>query len=153
MLRSSAVGVLIGFIAIQFFRPNPIVSSEITHDFMATYSPPKWVAVSLRNACYDCHSDETIRPWYGYVQPVGWLIDQHVEEGKAMLNFSSAGRYPRSKMVAKLDAIADVVEHEEMPPKSYAMLHPKAQLTKEQSKELSVWAEALRDELSSGKVP
>ncbi|MCH5142043.1 heme-binding domain-containing protein, partial [Mammaliicoccus sciuri] len=36
----------------------------------------------LRTACYDCHSNETVYPWYSYIAPFSWTISKHVKEGK-----------------------------------------------------------------------
>ena len=41
-----------------------------------------------KQACFDCHSNETEWPAYSRVAPVSWLIQHDVSEGRAVLNFS-----------------------------------------------------------------
>jgi len=39
---------------------------------------PKWDSQQTRDlakrACFDCHSNETIWPWYSNVAPISWLV-------------------------------------------------------------------------------
>jgi len=41
-----------------------------------------------RRACFDCHSNETVWPWYSSIAPVSWLVQRDVDEGREKLNFS-----------------------------------------------------------------
>ncbi len=56
---------------------------------------PTWDSPTTRQlavrACYDCHSNETIWPWYSNVAPVSWLVQRDVEEGRDEVNFSEWG--------------------------------------------------------------
>ena len=47
----------------------------------------------LRRSCYDCHSDSTVYPWYAEIQPVGWWLNSHIEDGKRGINFNRFGSY------------------------------------------------------------
>ena len=89
---------------------------------------PKWDSQQTRDlvkrACFDCHSNETVWPWYSYVAPVSWLIYRDVMEGRSRLNFSE---WNRNQPVV-LEA-SDQVLSGEMPPSFYLPLHPSAQLT------------------------
>jgi len=73
--------------AIRVERLNPPVQAEITAD--------PAVKPLLRRACYDCHSNETVWPWYSNVAPASWLIASDVEEGRSNLNFSEWGSLGR----------------------------------------------------------
>ncbi len=42
----------------------------------------------VRAACYDCHSNETVWPWYSSVAPASWLLQRDVDEGRDHMNFS-----------------------------------------------------------------
>ena len=79
-------GLLVAvFLAIQFIpvqRSNPAVASAINWDL------PQTEALA-RQACMDCHSNETIWPWYAYVAPVSWLVYYDVQRGHSELNFST----------------------------------------------------------------
>src|SRR6185503_8478001 len=50
---------------------------------------PAEVAAALRLACYDCHSQATVWPWYSRIAPVSWLVAHDVVEGREHLDFST----------------------------------------------------------------
>ena len=60
---------------------NPPVTSEPTWD------APETRALA-RQACFDCHSNETEWPAYSRVAPVSWLIQRDVANGRAVHKFS-----------------------------------------------------------------
>jgi hypothetical protein len=82
-------------------------------------------------ACFDCHSNETVWPWYSNVAPASWFVQQHVEEGRGQLNFSEFG-IGRQEM-SRTD---EVVRNGEMPPSYYTPLHPAARLSAAERDEL-----------------
>jgi hypothetical protein len=64
VIRWILLGILVVLVAIQFVpvgRLNPPVEAEVP--------APAHVRALLRRACYDCHSNETIWPWYSQVAP------------------------------------------------------------------------------------
>ena len=79
------VGVLaVIFILIQFIpvdRTNPPVTREVAWDSAET-------ARIARRACYDCHSNETVWPWYSNIAPASLLVASDVRDGRSYLNFS-----------------------------------------------------------------
>ncbi|HSP70698.1 MAG TPA: heme-binding domain-containing protein [Bryobacteraceae bacterium] len=77
-----------------------------------------------RLACFDCHSNETVWPWYSKVAPVSWLVYRDVTEGRAELNFSE---WDRPQKEAKESA--KVIRNGEMPPSTYLPTHPEARLS------------------------
>jgi hypothetical protein len=48
-------------------------------------------ALAVR-ACFDCHSNETVWPWYSNIAPASWLTQSDVDEGRKHLNFSEWDR-------------------------------------------------------------
>jgi hypothetical protein len=80
-----------------------------------------------RRACFDCHSNETAWPWYSNVAPLSWLLQRHVDEGRAELNFSEWGTGREGE---EAEELAEVVFEGEMPPRSYLPLHPEAILSR-----------------------
>ncbi len=73
--------VLFGLIqVIPFGRmpSNPPVTGEPAWD------SPQTRALAVR-ACYDCHSNETERPWYSNVAPISWAMSDHVTSGRSKL--------------------------------------------------------------------
>jgi hypothetical protein len=138
------------FVAMQFVRPAKNLSAAPPgKDDLAThYAAPPEVRQLLETACYDCHSNRTRYPWYAEVQPVGWWLNWHVNDGKRHLNFSEFGAYPAGRAGKKLEQIADEVEQRDMPLRSYTWMHAGARLTPEEIKLLADWAESLRAEVS-----
>ncbi len=88
MLRIIAVVIIVVLIGIQFVpvdKTNPPVTGEI--------KAPENVMQVLRTSCYDCHSNESVWPWYSNVAPVSWLVVNDVNEGREYLNFSQWQSY------------------------------------------------------------
>jgi hypothetical protein len=60
---------------------------------------PPWNAPETRElavrACFDCHSNQTVWPWYSKVAPLSWLIWSDVTRGRKELNFSEWDRPQR----------------------------------------------------------
>lgn len=138
------IGLLL-FAGLQCFNPpreHPLVQA----DFVAAVRPPAPVAAALRAACYDCHSYETVWPWYAHVAPVSWLIAADVNEGRTHLNFS---RWPADPAQAakNLDRVNEVVDYREMPPAKYTLLHREAHLTESQRKAVLDWTSAAANQL------
>lgn len=126
-------GILAILVIIQFFgisKTNP--PADPSQDFITIASPPAEVAALLKDACYDCHSYHTKYPWYTYVQPVGWWVGHHIEEGREHLNFSIWSTYEAKRRAHKMEESYEEVEEGEMPIKGYPLMHPEAQLSKEQ---------------------
>jgi len=120
-------------VGIQFIRPDLNNDDRVmATDFIKTYAAPTQIGNILRRSCYDCHSNNTEYPWYSYIQPMGWLLNKHIREGKKNLNFSEFGTYSERKQVSKLKSIAKQIEQNKMPLASYTMVHPNAILTSQE---------------------
>ena len=122
---------LIAFALIQFIpvnRTNKPVDAKV--DFVKVYNTPKNVEKLLRNACYDCHSNETVYPKYAYVAPISWSIKHHVNKGKNYLNFSVWGNYNRDLKKNMLDMTVNSLKVYSMPMPGYIAQHPEANLSK-----------------------
>lgn len=93
----------------------------------ATKEPP-WNSPAtrtlMRRACFDCHSNETVWPWYANVAPVSWLLQRDVEGGRGHLNFTE---WDHPQRHAK--DVATEVKQGDMPPWFYLPMHPAARLT------------------------
>jgi hypothetical protein len=109
---------------------------------------PDTVLTLLKNACYDCHSDNTDYPWYSNIQPMGWLMTYHIKQAKSQLNFSEFGSYSQRRQLSKLDGIANSIKDDIMPLKSYKMIHKNAQLSAKEKVLLINWAQQSIDIIS-----
>lgn len=129
--------LLVLFILIQFFRidkTNPPVNKGM--DFLTIKNTPESTAKLIRAACYDCHSNESVYPWYSNIQPVGWFLKNHIDEGRSKLNFSTFATYEPKRQARKMEESAELVEKGEMPLESYLLIHSEAKLNDAQKKEL-----------------
>jgi hypothetical protein len=134
-LRWALLGVVVALTAIQFVpvdRSNPAAGSEVP-------ATPETRAV-LRRACYDCHSHETVWPWYSRVAPLSWLIARDVRQGREELNFSTWDRYSTKQQIKKLKESWEEVAEGEMPPWFYLPAHRDAALSAEDRAILRKWA-------------
>jgi hypothetical protein len=113
-------------------RSNPPITAEVP-------APPEARAV-LRRACYDCHSHETVWPWYSRIAPVSWLIAGDVRKGREELNFSTWEKYTTKQQVEKLKESWEEVEEGEMPLWFYLPVHRDAVLSDEDRAILRQWA-------------
>jgi Haem-binding domain len=81
--------MVLGFVALQFVpwfaRTNPPVTTQIQWDSPKTQD-------LMRRACMDCHSNETVWPWYAQIAPISWLIVHDVDEGRSKMNLSTGFR-------------------------------------------------------------
>jgi cytochrome c551/c552 len=111
-------------------------------------APPE-VAAILRRACYDCHSNETVWPWYAGVAPVSWLLAHDVQEGRAELNFSTWDTYDAARRKKKLKETAEEVAEGEMPPWLYVLMHPDARLDATARERLRAWTAGERATIAS----
>lgn len=121
ILRWSLIGGTVVLLLIQLVpygraHTNPPIRSE-----------PAWNSEQTRAyarlACFDCHSNETVWPWYSNVAPISWLVQRDVDEGRAKLNFSEWDRPQEA------EDVAETVQEGEMPPRIYTVLHPSARLS------------------------
>jgi hypothetical protein len=146
--RTILLGLLALFILIQFIRPAPNKSTAVfSNDLEKTVNVPENVQSILKNACYDCHSNNTRYPWYAGVQPVGWLLANHIRNGKEKLNFNEFGSYPVRRQVSKLNGIANSIKHGSMPLSTYTMMHKEARLSAGEKALVIDWALRTKDSL------
>ncbi len=84
-----------------------------------------------KRACFDCHSNQTTWPWYSSVAPVSWRIQNHVDEGRAKLNFSAFDP-ANEKMRDAAGEAGESITKGQMPPFDYLLMHPEARLTQQE---------------------
>jgi hypothetical protein len=148
--KKIALALLLVFIAIQFIQPARNSNGQAVHtDMIIQLGVPANVERILKTACYDCHSNNTCYPWYANIQPMGWLLANHIKEGKAELNFSEFGDYSQRRQMSKLKAIENSIKDASMPLSSYTLMHQDAKLSKEDKAFIIEWTTRTRDSLSS----
>lgn len=147
-----AISGIILFAAIQLIRPertNPPVEPDLAAGRYLVIDPD--VETLLRTACYDCHSHETVWPWYAQVAPASWLLARDVSEGRRHLNFSAWGGYAESRRVLALEEIAEEVQAGTMPFAPYLLLHPEAKLDSASRARIIEWATRESDRIAGAE--
>lgn len=140
ILKRTLVGLLVVLVGIQFIPTDTNKQDGIPKtDIRYVYDVPGKVLKVLETSCYDCHSNNTNYPWYSKVQPVRLLMDKHIREGKAELNFSEFGNYSDRMKRNKMQSIGSQVEDGEMPLPSYLMMHDEAKISNSDKEVLAVF--------------
>lgn len=132
--------MIITFGVIQFWRidqTNPPVDPALNYTNLN--QAPAEVVTLLKNACYDCHSHETVYPWYANVAPVSWSLEGHINHARGELNFSEWGTYSEKKADHKKEEIVEMLEEKKMPLEAYVDMHEEADLSEEERKALIDW--------------
>lgn len=150
MLKKILLGLLIVFVAIQFIRPERNTGAiagpnDITHYVRV----PDTVMQLLRVSCFDCHSNRTRYPWYVNINPIGWWLKDHIDEGKRALNFSDLSPLPKKKLVKRMGDIGEEVTEHEMPLTSYTLIHTDAKLNEAQIRILKDWSDKAKIEMEA----
>lgn len=137
-------------LVIQLIRPARNQTGQVLQaDISKTLNIPDGAYAILKNACYDCHSNNTSYPWYFYIQPVGWILARDIENGKAKLNFSEFGSLASRRQISKLQGIANQIEDGTMPLPAYQFMHASARLTEDEKRLLLDWIETAKDTIVS----
>jgi mono/diheme cytochrome c family protein len=136
LVRSLLIAAGVFVLAIQLVpygrdHSNPTVVAE-----------PAWDSPQTRDlavrACFDCHSNETVWPWYSNVAPFSWLIWRDVARGRSKLDWSEWGSSFDDHSRKSTETIRDG----SMPPWFFTPLHPEARLTQEEMDTLAAGLEA-----------
>ncbi len=127
LFRILLFGVPALLIVIQFFPTStPMTNPPVTGE-------PPWDSAETRrtffSACGDCHSNETVYPWYSSVAPASWMIARDVAEGRKYFNVSEWDKNNRGGTKA-----AEEVRIGRMPIGPYLLLHPEANLNAAEKK-------------------
>ncbi|ROH97032.1 MULTISPECIES: heme-binding domain-containing protein [Chryseobacterium] len=121
---------LVAFALIQFFpidRTNQPVDTKV--NFVDARKSPEKIRTLLKNACYDCHSNETVYPKYAFIAPVSWSVKSHVNEGREHLNFSVWGTYNKDLKENMLTKSVQTIQNKTMPMPGYIVYHKEANLS------------------------
>lgn len=128
------------FIVIQFVqvrKDNPPIQNP--------FSGPSEITNILRHSCYDCHSNETVWPWYSSIAPASWLVAHDVHEAREKLNFSSWGSLDNfEQQHAKKEILEEVLDGE-MPPLLYKLTHLGTALSETEKNTIKDWSETKKE--------
>ncbi|WP_209330382.1 heme-binding domain-containing protein [Lunatimonas salinarum] len=144
--RILLIGFIVAGVGVQLV-PNelPPVEADNSQDLIQSGLVNENIGKLIRTACYDCHSNETVYPWYSYLAPSSWLVSKDVREGREALNFSHWESLEMLDKLALLDDLAIEVNEETMPMPIYTWMHAAAKLSEEERAALVLWAEEAMD--------
>jgi cytochrome c551/c552 len=113
---------------------------------------PKTLAI-LQRACQNCHSQQTVWPWYSHVAPVSWLLTRDVQQARSHMNLSRWQDYSIDDQLRLLSSIGSAVRNGEMPLQRYLLMHPEARLTDAERQQIYRWTRAERNRLRVRSTP
>ncbi len=128
MKRIIKLFVILIIATVVLFGLIQLVPYGRQHTNPAVVAEPKWDSPQTRQyaqrACFDCHSNESVWPWYSNVAPVSWLVQRDVNEGRSRMNFSEW-----DTMGLNSGELVEKIQEGEMPPAQYLIMHPEARLS------------------------
>lgn len=134
-MKRNLIIILAIFVVMQFMQTEKINKKTPNN---LEIKAPEHIMTMLKNACYDCHSNEVRWPWYSNIAPFSWIIDDHVNNGRSALNFSEWGNYTEEEKKKELKEIFRTA-YASMPLASYIKFHEEADLTREQRTMIRQW--------------
>jgi hypothetical protein len=146
-MKKKIIIILIAIVVLIQFYPmeKPTVTTDNPNDLISTSNVPENISTLLKNACYDCHSNESTFPWYSNVAPVKWMLYDHISEAREELNFSNWNSLETDDKADLLDDISSMVLEGEMPIKGYTILHSEANLSEADRELIATWADEMLD--------
>ncbi|MGD0013588.1 MAG: heme-binding domain-containing protein [Bryobacteraceae bacterium] len=158
MVKKIVLVLVILLVAVQFVpqsvfpRTNLPVDETKTRAVRARALTPQ-VGGILLHSCNNCHSSQTIWPWYSKVAPVSWLLSDDVVSGRRELSFSDWASYNSQRAAQKLQTICEEVRGGDMPPWYYTPLHSGSKLSDSQRQAVCGWTTAERAALGAPASP
>jgi Haem-binding domain len=137
-------------LASVFVRPFGAVKARTSNTPLLAGAPvdPSVVRI-IERSCQNCHSERTDWPWYSYVAPMSWLIENDVRHGRSHMNLSHWDEYNLQKQQEILTEMSAMVRSRQMPLPRYLRLHPSARLSDAEIDRIYQWARGERRRLKS----
>lgn len=148
MIKKILIGLVILFALAQFVQPDRTMPApDPAKDMLAMTNAPAEVRTMFQGACYDCHSYNTVYPWYSRVTPVNFWMQHHINEGREKVNYAEWDRYATNEEAAET---GESIQKGEMPPGYYTFMHDHGRLTAAQKQQLIAWSNAVIGVKESG---
>lgn len=149
ILKISILLLIVAFVVIQFFQPEKNTGELTSNHIFQNEKIPADVMNTLKNACMDCHSDQTKYLWYHRISPVSWMIYEHIKDGKKELNFSTWGEQDDYDKFGAFEDMSKEVERKTMPIKAYTFMHSTARLSDDERKALVDWCKMRSEQITN----
>jgi hypothetical protein len=150
-LRTSLVaGVIVLGLASLLIHPFGAVKAHASVNPLLTGAVVDAETVRIiERSCQNCHSEKTDWPWYSYVAPVSWLVENDVHKARSHMNLSGWGQYSLEEKQDRLAELAAAVRSRQMPPPRYTLMHRNAKLSQPEQERIYQWARGERRRLKS----
>ena len=102
------------------------------------------VLKTIERSCQNCHSEKTEWPWYSYVAPLSWMIENDVKQARSHMNLSRWNGYNAEQQQEILSKMSVLVRNRAMPLPRYLLLHPESKLSDAEVAYLYQWARGER---------
>jgi len=137
---TGSIAILILIQIIPASRTNPpVVPSQ---SLQAHVDVPPDVQRVLKRACYDCHSSETVWPWYAHVAPVSWYVAHDVNVGRSHINFQNwEAQVSPQEGQEHLGLICKLVRNGNMPPADYRVMHKGTDVSPQETSAICAWSQ------------
>jgi hypothetical protein len=153
-VKIAILTLIIFLVAIQFVQPKRTNPPTIpSRELSAHVYVPEQVQAMLKRGCGDCHSNQTVWPWYSHVAPISWIVTDDVNEGRRHMNFDDWEAQESAKQAN--DHLIDIckeITSKGMPPFSYRIAHRDTQLKTQEISALCAWSRQFETDSGSGLV-
>ena len=144
ILKSSIIGAAvvfgIGLISATGRSTDVKTPARAGRTLPKDFNAPPPVRRIIQRACLDCHSQETIWPWYSNIPLVSKQIHDDVNGGREFMDFSHWSEYTAEEQNHYASEIADATSARVMPPPKYLWMHRDARLSSADLEALKEWA-------------
>jgi hypothetical protein len=129
--------VLAGAQLIRLAKTNPPIDPRRTlHASLSVDAP---IAAIFERSCKDCHTHETVWPWYSNVAPISWMVIHDVNEGRGKMDLSEWAGYDAAEQHTLLEHMCREVSSGDMPIFAYKIIHTRAVLSDADKKAICDW--------------
>ena len=141
------------FLIAQFVQPKRTNPPVVPSRSLQVHVPvPQNVSAILNRACADCHSSQTVWPWYSHVAPISWVVVDDVKTGRSHINFQDWEAQENPKEAAEhLSLICKEVREKGMPLLSYRLLHKESRLSSQEIDTICAWSQSVGAPLETGE--
>lgn len=122
--------VIAGLLFFGLIQLIPVDRSNPATTLEPNWSSPEARAL-VKEHCFDCHSNETVWPWYSKIAPASWLVKWDVSKARREFNFSE---WDRNR--GELDEMISEIRRGSMPPLQYTVIHSNSRLDAQQKQAL-----------------
>jgi hypothetical protein len=143
-MKQAAVVFVVLLAAAQLMRPdrtNP--ATDPSHTIRAFVGTDNGLMAVLDRSCGDCHSNDTVWPWYAQIAHFSWLMAYGVKVGRRTVNFSEWASYSPAVQQSLLAASRSDASTGKMPG-AYTLVRPESRLADQDVKAICTAAQTAR---------